>query len=276
MIDDAALRAELDRVERRLDREREIRLEAEAIAERATARLYQSDRLKSAFLETVSHELRTPLVAIIGFADVLNEGWDTLDDARRRDFVERIRRNGAVLQTMVEQLLDFTRLDRDGFRPALTQISLAELVPKIVDQLAVVLVGHRARLQVGLDVIAIADPGAVAHILTNLITNAAAYSPEGTTVTIGATSRDGWAVLQVADEGPGVPADERPLIFERFYRGHHAAVLRTHGSGIGLALVKELADQMGGGVTVGEAKGGGAIFSVRLPTAATAPQPAAS
>lgn len=271
MTDDAALRAELDRVGSRLQREREVRREAEAIAERATARLYDTDRLRSTFLETVSHELRTPLASIVGFAGVLADMWDTADEAKRLDFVERIRRNAVVLQALIEQLLDFARLDRGGFKPVNTPISLSELVPEVVDQLGVILVGRSARLEVARDVMATADPVAVTRILTNLLTNATAYSAEGTTLTIGVTARDGWAVLQVADEGPGVPPDERHLIFERLYRGHHASVLRTPGTGIGLALVKEFAEQMGGEVMVGDAEGGGALFSVRLPTPATAP-----
>src|SRR5437879_4551620 len=145
MTEDDALRAELDRVGRRLQRERETRLEAEEIAERATRRLYESDRLKTNFLETVSHELRTPLASITGFADLLTRSWDTLDDGQRRDFLSRIQRNGAVLHTLIEQLLDFTRLDRDRFKPITTRISLSDQVPEMIDQLGVILEQHCIR-----------------------------------------------------------------------------------------------------------------------------------
>jgi two-component system sensor histidine kinase KdpD len=265
MTDDNALRAELDRVTRRLQRERETRLEAEQIAERATRRLYESDRLKTSFLETVSHELRTPLASITGFADLLTRSWETLDDAARLDFLKRIRRNGAVLQTLIDQLLDFTRLDRDRFKPITARLSLSELVPETVEQLEVILERHRIRLDIAPDVTALADALAVTRILSNLLTNATNFSPEGSTVTIRATTRTQWAVLEVADEGPGVASEEQPLIFERFYRGRSDAAMRIHGTGLGLALVKELAEQMGGRVTVGDAESGGALFTVFLP-----------
>jgi signal transduction histidine kinase len=263
--EDDALRAELDRVARRLERERETRLEAEEIAERATRRLYESDRLKTNLVETLSHELRTPLASITGFSDLLTRSWDTLDDTQRLDFLERIRRNGAVLQTLVEQLLDFTRLDRDRFKPITTRVSLSELVPETIEQLESMLEAHSIRLDIAPRVDASADALAVTRILTNLLTNATKFSPEGTTVTIRVTTHDQWAVLEVADEGPGVAAEERPLIFERFYRGRSEAALRIHGTGLGLALVKELAEHMGGQVSVGDGERGGACFSVHLP-----------
>ena len=265
MTEDDSLRAELDRVERRLQRERETRLEAEEIAERATRRLYESDRLKTNFLETVSHELRTPLASIIGFADVMTRSWESLDDAHRLDFLERIRRNGAVLQTLIEQLLDFTRLDRDRFKPITTHISLSDDVPEMIEQLQMVLSERPIRLNIARDVTATADVLAVTRILTNLLTNATNFTPEGTPVTVTVTTRGAWAVIEVRDEGPGIAPEERTLIFERFYRGQTEAAMRIHGTGLGLALVKELTEQMGGRVTVGDAEGGGALFTVLLP-----------
>jgi two-component system sensor histidine kinase KdpD len=260
--------AELDRVRRRLERERQIRIEAEAIAERATARLYEADRLKSAFLGTVSHELRTPLTAIVGFGDVLCRQWDALDDAKRLDFVERVQRNATVLQTLIDDLLDFTRLDRDHFSLTLCNLSLSALVPKVVDQLAVELARHHVDVEVEDDVWTLADEVAVTRVLTNLLTNAARFAPEHSTIQVMVASREGQAVLTIEDEGPGIPVDERALVFERFYRGRNAATAQVHGTGIGLAVVKELTERMHGSVTVGEGRLGGACFLVFLPLSA--------
>jgi len=113
----------------------------------------------------------------------------------------------------------------------------------------------------------------VARILTNLVTNAVKFSPEGTTVTIATRTVDGVAVIEVADEGPGVPADQQDRVFERFVRGALPAHARRPGAGIGLAVVKDLAERMGGSVGVGDVPGGGAVFRVALPLAAAPPVP---
>jgi signal transduction histidine kinase len=123
---------------------------------------------------------------------------------------------------------------------------------------------HTVRVDVEDEVWALADEVAVSRIVDNLLVNAVRYSPEDTVIEVSVVSRDGWAVLVVADDGPGIPVSERALVFERFYRGSHDAVLRTPGSGIGLALVKELAGRMGGRVDIDESERGGARLSVSL------------
>lgn len=255
---------ELERLRRRYERERRIRVEAEAIAEAATARLYEADRLRTAFLRTISHELRTPLTAIAGFSDVMARNWNTLEDARRLDYLERIRRNAKVLRLLIEEILDLTRVGQGNLGSNTSPLPLSRLVPAVVDELAVVSQTHLVRVDVEDEVWAMADETAVTRIVDNLLVNAVRYSPNGTVIDVAVTARDGWAVLVVADEGPGIPLSERELVFERFYRGSHDAVLRTPGSGIGLALVKELADRMGGRVHLDDSERGGARLSVSL------------
>jgi signal transduction histidine kinase len=250
----------------RYERERRIRREAEAIAEKATARLYEADRLKTAFLKTISHELRTPLTAVTGFSDVLARQWAVLDDARRLEFLERIRRNGMILRARIEEILDLTRLDSGATSPP-EPLFLSRVVLDALDELAEVLGNRPVRRAVEPDVWALADETAVKRILGNLLVNAVRYTPEGTAVDVAVSTRDHRAVLVVADEGPGIPPDERAAVFERFYRGKQDVVLRTPGSGIGLALVKELTERMGGCVELDDAEGGGARFSVSLPSA---------
>ena len=256
---------EIERLRKRYERERRIRQEAEAIAERATARLYETDRLKTAFLRTVSHELRTPLTAITGFSDMIVRHWDVLDEARRLDFAERIRRNSTVLHTLIEELRDLPRLDREGPIPARSPAFLSQVVTEVLDHLAVVLSKHTLRLDLDPDVTAMADPISLARVVSNLLVNAARYAPEGSAIDVAVFARDDDAVLVVADEGPGIPEEERAFVFERFYRGEHDEVLRSHGTGIGLAVVKELTACMGGRVELDSAGSGGARFSVYLP-----------
>jgi signal transduction histidine kinase len=133
-----------------------------------------------------------------------------------------------------------------------------------VEELGGVLDGRPMRLDLEPDVWALAEETAVKRILGNLLVNAVRYTPDGTAVDIVVSVRNGQAILVVADEGSGIPAAERAAVFERFYRGNHDAVLRTPGSGIGLALVKQLAERMGGGVDLDDADSGGARFTISL------------
>ena len=255
---------ETERLRARYEREQRIRREAEAIAEQATARLYEADRLKTAFLRTISHELRTPLTAVTGFSEVLARQWELLDDTRRLEYIERIRRNGMILRTRIEEILDLTRLDQSSAALELSPVALSKLVSDVLEELAVVLDGRGMNLDIEPDVWAEADSTAVRRILGNLLVNAVHYTPVDTAITVALSTDDDHAVLVVADEGPGVPPAEREVVFERFYRGRDEAVLRTPGSGIGLALVKELTERMGGRVELGDAEGGGARFVMSL------------
>src|SRR5690606_4666125 len=104
------------------------------------------------------------------------------------------------------------------------------------------------------------------RVVTNLLTNAIKFSPVGSTITVGIHASDqGGGVLTVSDQGPGVPVEDRQRIFTRFYRGSGDAVLQTRGVGIGLSVVSELIERVGGTVEIGDAPGGGAQFTVWLP-----------
>ena len=114
--------------------------------------------------------------------------------------------------------------------------------------------------------IAFTDPDAVERILGNFLSNAAKYSPPGTTITVAVEPSGSRALLAVSDQGPGIPADERTRVFTRFYRSETEATHRTRGAGIGLAIVKEFADRLNASVAVESAAGGGARFVALFPT----------
>jgi signal transduction histidine kinase len=240
----------------------------------AARRLQEVDAVKTDFLSTVSHELRTPVTAIRGFATLLDESWERLDDDQRRDLIGRIARNAGSLTVLVNDLLDFARLERRSLQVRVETVDLAAVVAAVVDQNATLVEDHTIALHAEPGVRALADPNAVERILANLLTNAAKFSPPGTTITVHVGEADGRAVLTVDDEGPGVPPAERQRVFSRFYRGPHEHAVRTRGAGVGLAVVAELAERLGATVTVGDAPGGGARFSVAfaVPRAAPAPQ----
>ena len=232
-------------------------------------RLRDLDRLKLSFLSTVSHELRTAVAAIEGFGSLLVEHWQTLSDEQRREFIDRIARNASSLKRLVDDLLDFARLERHALSVSPRLVSLSELVQQTVEQLASLLEQHHLTLDIKPEVRAFTDPDAVERILGNFLSNAAKYSPPGTTITITVEPSGSRALLAVSDEGPGIPAEERTRVFTRFYRSETEATHRTRGAGIGLAVVKEFADRLNASVAVESAEGGGARFVALFPTEPT-------
>lgn len=233
----------------------------------AMARLRDLDALKTVFLGTASHELRTPVTAIEGFASLLTDSWDRFDEEQRHEFVKRIAANARSLGGIVQDLLDFSVLDKGTLLVTIEEVDLDALVASVVERLAPVFPGHTiAYSATPAPTVAGAVTG-LERIVTNLLTNAAKFSPGGTTVTVSVgPAQDGYgAQLVVIDEGPGVPVEERGRVFARFFRGSGDAVTHTRGVGIGLSVVAEFVARMRGDVAVDDAPGGGARFTVRLP-----------
>lgn len=257
---------EVARLQRRLAREHRIRLDAEQIARTAVARLDEADRLKTVFLATVSHELRTPLTSIAGFTSLLLNHGHAIDADQRLDMLERIDRNSKVLLTLIEGLLEFTEIEQGSTRLAPAPLVLAPAVAATIAGLEATLVEHAVRVEVDDATAAFVDERAFRRILTNLLVNAARYAPAGTSVTVSAATGGDRTTVLVDDQGPGVAEGERAMVFERFFRGTSPVVAATHGSGIGLTVVRLLVEAMGGSVSVHDAPGGGARFAVSLPT----------
>ena len=235
--------------------------------QQAVARLSELDALKNAFLGTVSHELRTATTAVQGFGELLTEHWDTMPDERRRDMASRIRRQAGSLRHLVDDLLDYARLEGERLRVVPRSISLAEIVEHVTDSFSPLVSNHRLVVEADPEVEAWVDPIAVERILANLLSNAGKYAPPETTVTVTVTRHGDRARLSVADQGPGIPETERRRVFVRFYRLDNAATIRTHGAGIGLAILHDFASRSGADVTIEDAPGGGALVHVDFPTA---------
>lgn len=241
-----------------------------ASQQEALARLRDLDALKTGFLGTASHELRTPVTAISGFATLLTDSWDRFDDEQRRHFVERIGANARSLGAVVQDLLDFSLLDRGTIVLSLAEVQLSDTARDVVDRLAPIFTEHEISLETLPCAPISADVNGIERVISNLLTNAVKFSPAGTTVTVsvGPSAHERYATeLSVTDQGPGIPADERAHVFTRFYRGSGEGVLRTRGVGIGLSVVAEIVGLLGGAVEVTEAPGGGARFTLRFPAA---------
>jgi PAS domain S-box-containing protein len=239
-----------------------VRREAEELLrgalehERAAAeRLRETDRLRAAFLETVSHELRTPLAAIVGFTELLKRREGDLTPAQLTDFIQRIDRNAKRLHGLIAELLDFSRIERAALDAVLQPVDVSQVVVDLMASLTTVLADHRVELDIEPDVTVAADPALLERALTNLLANAERYSPAGTAIRVTVEGRGPNGLVTIADEGPGIPSDERNLVFERFYRGAAARSRNVPGTGIGLAVVREVIQLMGGTVEVVEPAG---------------------
>ena len=246
-----------------------VRKRAEAVqasafeAEREAARrLREVDRLRSDFLSTVSHELRTPLTAIRGFADLLVEQWESTSPDQRFALVERIASAGARLDRLIEDLLDFTRLERGQLAIDLQAHDVGVLVDDALRQAAVPLEQHHVEVDVPPGLVALVDDAALARVIVNLLTNAAKFSPPGSTIRLSGEEDAGRIVVRVRDEGDGIPDAEQDRVFDRFYRAGGNA--HRPGTGVGLAIVKEFAEAQGAQVSLESTPGSGTEFTVRL------------
>jgi signal transduction histidine kinase len=239
-----------------------------ASQQEALRRMRELDALKTVFPGTASHELRTPATAISGFASLLTTSWERFDEDQRRDFVERIAANARSLSAVVQDLLDFSLLDRGTVSVTIEPVDLGAVVTSVVGRLAPMFTEHEITVTVAPAPEVAADANGLERIVTNLLTNAVKFSPTGSTVsvTVGPAGGGYGAEVSISDQGPGIPPDEREQVFTRFYRGTGDAVVQTRGVGIGLSVVAELVARLRGEVQIDDAPGGGARFRVRLPT----------
>jgi signal transduction histidine kinase len=227
-------------------------------------RLRELDQLKDGFLSTISHELRTPLTAISGFVRLLRDRWDQLREDQRKEFLDRVHGNTLSLGLLVDDLLDFARLERQALNAPPVPMDLDQQVAKTLAQLAPVL-GAREVLSQLQPVRAMANAGALERVLANLLTNAAKFSPAESGIAVFVRREADCATVEVADQGAGIAPEDRERVFARFYRGESDAARGTRGAGIGLSVVRELVVQMGGTVVALPNTPRGTRMVVRLP-----------
>jgi signal transduction histidine kinase len=257
-------------LERSLAEAQEARSEAEA-ARRAMAeqnkRLLELDRLKDEFLSLVSHELRTPLTSIRGYLDlVLDEEAGELNDEQRR-FLQAVERNSGRLLRLVGDLLFVAQADAGRLSLERAKVDLAELASHCVEGAAPAATEKSVTLVLRVDQVPalVGDRGRLAQVLDNLVSNALKFTPEGGTVEV-RTGRDGdFVTIEVEDTGIGIPAEDQPRLFERFFRSSIAHEQAIPGTGLGLAIVKAIVEAHWGRISVESSEGRGTTFRVELP-----------
>ncbi|HEU4538538.1 MAG TPA: ATP-binding protein, partial [Polyangiaceae bacterium] len=235
--------------------------------EASNARLRELDRLKSRFLTNVSHELRTPLALVLGPIDAALDAPGPLD-ARTRDHLECARRNALRLASAVDDLLDFARLEAGRLGPQPEEVDVAELARRFAADARATAEGRGLALEVdapggGPTSLAL-DRKMVEKIVANLVGNALKFTPPGGRIRLHVAADPGGVTLRVDDTGEGIAADKLGLLFQRFQQLDPSATRRHGGVGVGLALVKEFAELMGGSVGVRSEPGRGSSFWVHF------------
>jgi len=234
------------------------------------------EQMRSEFMSNVSHELRTPLTSIRGFVETLQDSG-TDDPEMTRHFLEIIATETARLSNLVDDLLDLSRIEERRVVHRWQREDIGTLVDQVLTvcgsraedkQIAV-----KANLQPRLPRL-FGDPDLLAQVFINLVDNAIKYTPEGGTITISAQVEGDEIRIDVADSGVGIPAENLPRVFERFYRVEKARTRGAGGTGLGLAIVKHIVKGHGGRVDVKSVVGKGTVFSVFLPLEMPAVPPA--
>ena len=241
-----------------LDRER---LQLEVVE---TEALRRSDVLKTALLRAVSHDLRSPLTAIIAAGDAVRS--PTMDAAERAELAAMIVGEATRLSHLVEQLLDLSRLQAGTAEPRRDWCSIEETVASAIEHFDARNGGPPITTAFDGDLPFIeADAAQLERVFVNLLENARRFS-DGQPVEVHAQQADGWVVVRVTDHGPGIPSDQLAHVFEPFWRGgehgEHA------GAGLGLAIVRGLAEANGGRVRVESELGSGTVFTLEFPASA--------
>jgi len=229
-------------------------------------REYELSRLRSDFVSSVSHELRTPLAQIRMFSETLLLDRVRSDEERQRS-IEIMDQEARRLTHLVENLLHFSRTERRITEIHATPTPLAPLVCEVVENFVPIAAARRMRIVApeGANVVAPVDADALRQMLINLLDNAVKYGPEGQRIAVVLAAENGSARVLVDDEGPGVPQGDRERIWERFWRLQRDRGSAVAGTGIGLAVVRELAELHGGRTWVEDAPTGGARFVIEVP-----------
>lgn len=229
--------------------------------ERMRLRLSRLDRARGEFIANASHELRTPLFSLSGFLELLEE--PELDPATRDEFLASMREQVARLAKLATDLLDLSRLDAGRLTPVTETVDLAGLAAELTAEFTprAAATGHALDVEYGAPVEARGDAERILQIGRILVENALVHTPAETQVRLAASLDGHRALLTVADDGPGIPAEVRQQVFERFFRLDGA---RASGSGLGLAIARELAGVMDGRIELTE-RGGWTWFTLALP-----------
>ncbi len=230
--------------------------------------LKRTDRLRRELIANVSHDLRSPLAAMQGYLETIIMKNDTLSPDERLQYMNIVLKNTRSLNTLVGELFELSKLDAQQIEPHFEAFSIAELVQDVVMQFQPKAAHLNLTLEADLPErlsLVYADIGLVERAISNLIDNALRYTPAGGHVRIVPSDEGNAVSVQVIDTGYGIPAEDLPHIFERFYRVEKSRARDKGGTGLGLAITQKILELHGSTLAVQSALGKGTTFSFALP-----------
>ena len=229
-------------------------------------RTVESDRLRGALLTSISHDLKTPLASVLGAASTLRDLGADLSDAQKSELIATMIDESERLNRFIANLLDMTKLESGAIVPNAALHDVGEIVGSALRRAGKILVHHKVSLALDSDLPMLElDAVLFEQVLFNLLDNAAKYAPVGTTISIRGARDRASVLLQVADEGQGIPQDELESVFDKFYRAEKGDHVRP-GTGLGLAISRGFVEAMHGTISAtNRADRSGAVISIRLP-----------
>jgi signal transduction histidine kinase len=267
-----ALHQQAGERERLLEAERSARAEAESIQRLLTEqneRLRELDRMKDEFVSLVSHELRTPLTSIRGYLELLLDDERELTPEQQR-FLGIIDRNSRRLLDLVGDLLFLAQVDAGKLAIETEEVDLEHLVRDCIETSTPLAESREITLVAATTALPtlVGDRARLSQVLDNLVSNALKFTPAGGRVTVVLQAEGDHAVLEVLDNGIGVPAAEQPELFKRFFRSSRASEDAVPGTGLGLAITKTIVERHGGRIAIQSEENKGTAVRVELPLVA--------
>lgn len=247
-----------------VEKERSTALQAALLEQRARAhRVTELEAARADAIASVTHELKTPLTSLMGYLTIFRRKGDEISAEQRDEFIGVMERQGDKTIRLIEELLQSTRVEADLSRLQRVRVDLPAIARTVASDLGT---ARERSVEVDAppgDLGLYGDPAALEHVVANLVDNALKYSPDDRTVRVTITDDERAVVLQVSDEGRGIPSEELPFVFERFQQAAHS---RGRGSvGLGLYIVHGLVRAHNGTVTVESEVDKGTTFTVVLP-----------
>lgn len=229
---------------------------------------YEVDQMKSEFISLASHQLRTPLTAIKTYSHMLATGFSGELTKSQQDFMDIILGSIDRMNELINTLLDISRIEEGRLMITQRTIKLKEIMQEIVTELKPAAKAKQIKLEFHAntdDSSALTDPLLVKEVCANLLSNAIKYTPDKGSVTVSLAAADKHFIIKIRDTGYGIPKSEQKRVFSKFFRAENILNKDTSGTGLGLYLVKQIAENLGGDISFKSAESKGSEFTFSLP-----------
>lgn len=226
----------------------------------------EREHLRGNLLRAVSHDLRTPLTGILGSASTVIDHYDRLSDAVKKDFLSKIYEDTIWLSNLVENILSITRFDEGKVKLKTEMEAVEEIVAAAVSRIKKHAGGHEIKVSIPQELIMIcADGILIEQVLVNLLDNAIKHTHPDAKIAVSARRTGQMVAFEVSDTGPGIPENDLPFVFDRFYTAGDTRSQARRGSGLGLSICESIVKAHGGQISVRNSPSGGAVFEFTLP-----------